>query len=105
MAPGMTTATTKRTPAASAGKIGQPVSKLTAFELSMVPMPVSPDVAEKYQLKSPRRAFETGAFAALDILEGDVLTTGGVDYHVRIAEKYTDPVIYTKLIVEQVMAS
>lgn len=97
------TATTKRSPAAVAGKIGAPVAKLTSLTLSHAPVPVHPDTIEKYQLKSPRKAYQTGAFGLVDVLEGDILTTNGVDYHVRaVGATPGSPVEYTEIIMEQV---
>jgi hypothetical protein len=96
-------ATTKRTPAAVAGKITAPVAKLTALVLAYAPVPASPEIIDKYQLKSPRKAFLTGAFGVVDVLEGDLLTADGVEYHVRAVGPFkSSPVQFTEIIMEQV---
>ena len=99
----MITASTKRNPSAVGGKIGAPVTKLASLTLSHAPVPVHPDTIEKYKLASPRKAFQTGAFGIVDVLEGDLLTTGGIDYHVRaVGATPGSPVEYTEIIMEQV---
>lgn len=95
-------ASTKRSPAPVAGKVGAPATKLATLTLFCVPMPLSPEVAEKYKLSSPRKSFTTGFMGVADVIEGDVLTVGGVDYHIRAIGPYTIPVAYTELILEQV---
>lgn len=97
------TATTKRSPAAVAGKIGAPVANLTALALAFVPYEAfSPEVIERYKVSSARKLFITGAFAVVDVVEGDVLSYGGIDYHVRAVGKWTSPVVYTQIVMEQV---
>jgi hypothetical protein len=96
------TASTKRNPAPIAGKVGAAAVHLAAVELAYEPIPVSPEVVEKYKLQSPRKTFVTGAFGNPDILEGDLLCVSGADYIVRAVGKFTAPVAYLKLIVEQV---
>jgi hypothetical protein len=96
-------ATTKRSPAATAGKIGTPVIHLASLALAYAPIPASPEVIDKYQLKSPRKAFITGVFGNADVLEGDILTANSIDYHVRAVGSFAgSPVEFTEIIMEQV---
>ena len=96
-------ATTKRTPAATLGKIGTPTAHLSAFALAYAPVPASPDVIDKYQLKSPRKAFITGVFGTVDVIEGVVMTANGIDYHVRAVGPFNGtPVEFTEIIMEKV---
>jgi hypothetical protein len=99
--PGIT-ASTKRNPAAVSGKIGAAVTKIASLTLTYAPMPVSPEVVELYKLNSPRKTFVTGVMGDLDIIEGDLLTTGGVTYTVRAVGKYIGPVAYRELLIEEV---
>jgi hypothetical protein len=99
--PGIT-ASTKRNPAAVSGKIGAAVTKIASLTLTYAPMPVSPEVVELYKLNSPRKTFVTGVMGDLDIIEGDLLTTGGVTYTVRAVGKYSGPISYRELLIEEV---
>jgi len=77
-----TTATTKRSPAKAGGKVGPRVAHIaTAFAVVPV-MPVSPEVAEKYRLRSPRESYITYTQAVTDIIEGDGITIASVEYEV-----------------------
>jgi hypothetical protein len=78
-----------------------PTTKLAS--LSIVPLaPVDPEVAEQYKLQSPRKSYATAALGTPDVLEGDILTVGGVAYAVRVVSAITAPVAMVYLIVEQV---
>jgi len=99
----MTTASTKRNPAAVNGVVGVAVTKLASVTLSFTPFPVSPETAEKYKLESPRKTYVTGIFGTPpDIEEGDILTTNSVSYVIRALMKVTAPVPYTKIYMELV---
>jgi hypothetical protein len=96
------TAATKRSPAPVGGVKTAPVTHLAT--LAVLPlMPVSPEVVERYRLQSPRKTFVTGTPGNPDVLEGDVLSVGGADYAVKVVARWTAPVAYLKLIVEQVV--
>lgn len=92
-----TTATTKRNPAKSSSKIGVPVSNLTAFAI-LPPMPVSQQISEYYRLESPRESYVTYTQAATDVLEGDVLTTGGLSYRVIAAAPWPTDRAYLEIV-------
>lgn len=98
------TASTKRNPAASGGKIGAPATNLASLDLAYAPLPLSPDLVEKYRLNSARKNYKTGAFGNPDVKDGDQLTTGGVTYIVRGSDKVTGPVAFLNLILEEVIA-
>jgi hypothetical protein len=89
------TASTKRPPAVSGGRVGSPTTKLPA--LFIVPLlPVGADLVEELQLQNPRELKETCAFANVnnvlpDVAEGDILTVAGVDYLVYYVKEYTRP--------------
>ena len=91
------TASTKRNPAASGGKIAAPVAKLTSVAIATL-RPVSAEIAEYYRLRSPREAFLTFAVGSPDILEGDLLTVGGVEYNVHVAQSWPTPDGYVEII-------
>jgi hypothetical protein len=99
----MATASTQRK-ALVDGKSGAMVTKLSSVTLVMLPMPLSPEVEERYKIQSPRKGFVTGIRAAVDILNGDILTVGALNYQVRAVNAYTEPVVYTELIIEQVLS-
>jgi len=90
-----TTASTKRRPAVSGGKVGAPVTNLAS--LSVVPLlPVSAETRESVQLESPREAKETYAFADSnntlpDVVEGDLLVVSGTEYVIKGVAEYSRP--------------
>ena len=96
-------ASTKRPPSMTLGKAGAPATNLTSFTLAYAPIPVDDETIQQYQLKSPRKAFFTGAFGVVDVLEGDILTANGIDYHVRAVGPFSGtPVEFTEIIMEKV---
>ena len=99
----MTTASTKRNPDPVNGVVGPAVTKLSSVTLSFTPFPVSPDIAAEYRLETPRKTYVTGVFGFPDIKEGDILTTGGIDFIVKATAKWTDLVLYTKIYMEKQM--
>ena len=76
------TASTKRNPAAVAGKIGEPVENLTGLQITPL-MPLDPETAVTLPLGSPREAKQTFIDTIVDIVEGDVLVVVGTEYAVR----------------------
>jgi len=94
-------ATTKRNPAAVGGKVNAPVAHLA--ELAIVPiMPVTPQIAEYYRLNSPRETYVTYAEGTPDVLEGDILTTGGTSYRVQSVAPWRTHNAFIEIIVQQV---
>lgn len=91
------TASTKRSPAPAAGKVGIPVVCLAALAVAEL-RPVSAEIAEYYRLRSPREAFLTFTSGAPDVLEGDLLTVGGREYNVQAVGAYPTPDGYTEII-------
>lgn len=95
------TASTKRNPAAVAGKVTSAVTNLASVTLVYAPYPADPDTVERYKLKSPRKTYVTDIMDDVDILEGDILVYGSDEYKVVVMLKWTDPVEHTKLLVEK----
>lgn len=97
-----TSASTKRNPAAAAGTVGVPATYLSG--LLIVPlMPVSQEIIERYQLKSPRKSFVTFVEGAPDIAEGDVLVVSTAEYKVVGAEPWPGDQAFYQLVVEKVI--
>jgi len=97
-----TSASTKRNPAASSGKVGTPAAYLSGL-LVVPPMPVSQEIIERYQLKSPRKSFATFVEGAPDIAEGDVLVIGAAEYKIVGAEPWPGDNAYLELVIEKVV--
>ena len=68
-------ASTKRNPAKSGGKIGDPVTNLALIKI-VPPMPVDQEIRERYDIQSPRQVWVTYA-QEQDVLEGDILLLSG----------------------------
>lgn len=90
-----TTASTKRPPALSGGKVGAPATNLAS--LLIVPlMPVSAETANVTRLDSPRTSFETFAFPGadninLDVVNGDLLVVGSTEYKIIAVAPWERP--------------
>ena len=86
------TASTKRPPAVSGGKVGEPVPHLGS--VAVVPfLPITPEIANSVRLFSPRTARVTYAFAdegnvLPDIEEGDTLEAENQTYIIRSVAEY-----------------
>lgn len=96
-------ASTKRNPEISGGKIAGPVTNLTG--LAIVPLaPLTGEFIEKYKIESPRRGYVTYLEGTPDILVGqDLLTVDSVDYEILGAGKFAlGSLIYYELVVETV---
>jgi hypothetical protein len=100
-----TTASTKRSPAAVDGKIGEMETNLTG--LSIVPlMPVDPDTVQDLPLRSPREAKQTFVEGLLDIVEGDRLVVDSTEYVIRSAAEWDGARgDFLHLVVEELKAS
>jgi len=91
----VTIASTKRNPAPSSGIIGDPVTNLAT--VAIVPLlPASPELVEELELKNPREAKWTCAFANSsnvlpDIIEGDILVVGAVEYLIKMVREWQRP--------------
>jgi hypothetical protein len=97
-------AITKRNPAKSGGKVGAPVEHLTGLKILPL-MPVSKEIQEKYQLKSPRLSFVTYIQDVTDILHGDVLVVDSVDYNIIASSPWVGIWECLELVVEKVAGS
>ena len=97
-----TTASTKRNPAASGGKIAAPAAYLTG--LAILPlMPVDAKTAERYQLRSPRESKQTFVSGSPDIVEGDRLVIGATEYAVEAVGEWAGAdADYVQVFVEEI---
>lgn len=83
------------------GKVGAPVQYLT--DLWIVPvMPVTPEMVQMYQIKSPRESFYTYLEGTPDITEGDTLVAGSTSYSVKAVGSWTNPSPFLEIIIERV---
>lgn len=101
------TASTKRYPAVSGGKVGPPVTNLSSVLIVSL-LPLTPELAQMVKLEAPREAKLTFAFADSgnvlpDIVEGDILVVSGVEYAVRSVAEFQRPGSgsFLQLVVEQ----
>jgi hypothetical protein len=84
-------ASTKRPPAASGGKVSQPVTHLVGL-LIVPPLPADREMVEQAELRNPREAkvtyiFPTGA-ALPDVVEGDLLVVGSTEYLINLVKEW-----------------
>lgn len=101
------TASTKRSPAVSGGKVGAPVTNLAS--VLVVPLlPLNSALVEEAQLKNPREHKLTYAFANSsntlpDIAEGDILVISSVEYLINYVKEYERPTegSYLEIIVQK----
>lgn len=96
-------ATTKRSPAAVAGKVAAMATELTSLMI-MPLMPVGEDIRAEIALNSPREAKETYC-VEVDVLEGDHLVVGGVEYIIRWVGEWPWPDAsenFHRLVIEEV---
>ena len=88
--------TTKRPPALTSGKRGEPAAYLTSSSLRCTPL----DTAEQQRVRAlavrlglaldaPLDILQTFVDGTLDIKEGDVLIVGGVEYPIRSIDDWS----------------
>lgn len=81
------TASTKRAPATSSGKRSAPVTHLT--DIRVTPLdPVDAETRQRLALNTPHELLQAFADGGLDIVEGDLLVVGAVEYPVRSAGQW-----------------
>lgn len=99
------TASTKRNPTPVGGKVGSPVTYLTGLKI-VPPLPVSSEVAGRFQINSPRESKVTyiDAIAGVlpDVREGDQLIIGSTTYHVQAAGEWPGSASVLELILSEV---
>jgi hypothetical protein len=98
------TASTKRNPAAVGGKVGAAVAHLTGLAVLPV-LPAGKGIVERYLLKSPRKSYVTYTQGTPDVLEGDTLTAGGVEYKVIASEVWQDSQDFLEIVLEKVVGA
>jgi hypothetical protein len=81
------TANTKRSPAVSGGKRGAATTLLIG--LTCTPLdPVQDQIAMREVLNTPHEVLETFVDGEQDIVEGDVLVVGPVEYPIRSVREW-----------------
>lgn len=98
------TASTKRSPAAASGRIGAAVENLAS--ISVTPFhPVDAEIAQRIpRLAGRQELLSVFVDESADILEGDILVVGGIEYPVRAVEDWTwEPsgLEFRRLVVEE----
>jgi hypothetical protein len=97
-------ASTKRNPAPSSGKVGALATNLSS--LSCTPLyPVSDETANRFGLENPFEYKETFVQGGLDIKKGDYLVIGSEQYPIRFMESWAwppDGVARLRLVVEDI---
>lgn len=88
------TASTKRNPAAVAGRIGAPATNLSSLLITPL-WPVSQETIRTLDLNSPRERKEcfhvpSGSTTLPDVREGDILAVAGTDYPIDWVGEWTD---------------
>ena len=89
------TASTKRPPALSGGKVGSPATHLSSVQVLAL-LPASQELVQEAQLQSAREGKMTFAFAndsnvLPDILEGDLLVISSVEYPIKMVKEWVRP--------------
>lgn len=81
------TGSTKRAPATSSGKRAAPAPHLASIRLTPLD-PVDAETRQRLALNTPHELLQAFADGGLDIVEGDLLVVGGVEYPVRSAGQW-----------------
>lgn len=95
------TGTVKRNPDAVSGVVGPAAATGTTVPILPL-MPTSPELAEQYDLKSPRQSFVTYCSDAPDLEIGDTLTVSGSDYTVKGIGPWAGSVSHYEIVLELV---
>lgn len=83
----LVTASTKRPPAITSGKRGEPVEWVTELPCTRL-TPVSAETQKRLALETPTNIYETFCDASFDVKAGDVLVVDETDYDVRSAAEW-----------------
>jgi hypothetical protein len=75
------TVSTKRTASPVSGQFSDPVAYLTGVKSTPI-MPLDEELAERYALMEMYELKQAYIFGALDIVEGDYLVHGSVEYRI-----------------------
>ncbi len=99
------TASTKRNPAPVNGKVGTPLTYLTGLKI-VPPLPVSSEVAGRFQINSPRESkvtYSDAIYGVLpDVREGDQLIVGSTTYLVQAVSEWPGSVSVLEVILSEV---
>lgn len=94
------TASTKRAPAVTSGKRGEPVTHLATLRCTPLD-PLDPETAQRLGLQTPHTLRQTFTDGSSDIMAGDVLVVSARDYPIRsVAAWDWRGVTYSHLVVE-----
>ena len=85
------TASTKRSPAISSGKVGAAVANLTSLRCTPLD-PVDPELRQRLTLNTPHEILQCYTEGGLDIVEGDILTVSSTDYPIRAVGEWYWPI-------------
>jgi hypothetical protein len=98
----MATATysTKRN-ATTSGVTTKAVAKLTGVKGTPM-MPVSAEIMERYQIRSPRQPFVIYVEGTLDIVSGDTIVFGSTDYPIMGLGPWPTDRAFLEILVEAV---
>ena len=80
------TVSTKRSDDAD-GKVSAPIENLTGISATPI-YPVAPDLQRRMALDTPHTLVECFIEGSYDIKKGDMLVAGGIDYPIKVVEKY-----------------
>ena len=81
------TASTKRRPVISGGKIGLPTTHIASLKCTPL-QPISPDVARRQTLNTPHEVAQTFVIGSPDIKVGDILVIETRDYPIKAVENW-----------------
>jgi hypothetical protein len=95
------TASTKRNPAVVLGKVGAATTKLATLKVLPL-MPTNPELLLRYRLETLREPYVTYAQGSLDILPGDLLVIGAVEYPVRGVGPWPSDRSFLEIVVDKV---
>lgn len=86
-----TTASTKRSPAISSGKIGAATTSIASLRCTPLD-PIDPELRQRMTINTPHELLQSFTEGGLDILEGDILTVAGTDYPIRAVGEWYWPI-------------
>lgn len=82
------TASTKRLPAKSRGKVGAAVTNLSSFKCTPLD-PVGTELRNQLQISTPVELLQTFTEGGLDILDGDILVVSSTEYPIQWVGDWT----------------
>lgn len=80
-------ASTKRRPAISGGKVGTATTYLAALMVAPI-APIDADLRQRLALETPHELQQSVCDGSKDVKEGDVLVVGSVEYPIKACEDW-----------------